>query len=237
MSAIEVIALRKTFDTVTALDGADLAIERDTIHGIIGPNGSGKTTLINCITGLLRPDGGRIVIGGADIDGWRGHRIAKHGVRRSFQHGRLVPDLTVHENVLSGLYAGGESELERERLAVEASALTGVDALRDRPAKLLVWAERQRVQLARAIAASPKILLLDEPTAGLGPTESEEISDVVRTVRERGTTVVVVSHDVRLLLALSDRVTVLDNGRVVATETPAKIRRSDAVKEAYLGSA
>lgn len=236
MTAIELSRLDKRFGSIRALDSVDLLVPTGSLYGIIGPNGSGKTTLINCLSGVVTPDRGSIVVYGTDVTTRRGHAIARLGLRRTFQHGRLAPDLTVYENVALGTHDASVSASARRRRILHACELTGVAQLCRRRASELVWAERQRVQLARAICAEPRVLLLDEPTAGLGTRESAEILEIVRGLHRSGVTILLVSHDVHLLLSAADRISVLDSGRVIANGDPQDIRHSATVREAYLGA-
>lgn len=236
MSAIELSSLKKSFSGVRALDSVDLVVPEGALYGIIGPNGSGKTTLINCLSGTIRPDGGTIRIIDTDVTRSRGHAIARRGVRRTFQHGRVAPDLTVYENVLVGTHNAVLSRTEREERIKWACITAGIDSILHRRAADLVWAERQRVQLARAISGMPGVLLLDEPTAGLGSRESLAVVKILRDLQQRGVTILMVSHDVQVLLAVSDRISVLDRGRVIATGDADQIRGSERVREAYLGA-
>ena len=181
---LQVSGLSKSFGAIQALDRVDLQVEKGTIHGIIGPNGSGKTTLFNCVTGLLKPDAGSILFESADITGQKPETIANRGIRRTFQAGKLVPGLTVIENVMSGVndpvgraaldvalrlpFVRSKRESEIEEQATRILALVGMEASAGRWASDLVWTERQLVQIARALIAAPKLLLLDEPASGMG---------------------------------------------------------------------
>ena len=249
---LRVSRLSKSFGAIRALDCVDVAVEAGRIHGIIGPNGSGKTTLFNCITGLLKPDAGSVELAGEDITGVRADIIARRGIRRTFQAGKTVPGLTVRENVMAGVndrVASAAAEIglrlpfirsrrESEILAMadEALALVGMSAQAERFATDLVWTERQLVQIARAMVARPRLLLLDEPASGMGGKEVAQVEEIIRSIRASGVTVVVVSHDVKMLMNLSETVTVLNFGQKIAEGVPEAVKRDQRVLEAYLGS-
>jgi branched-chain amino acid transport system ATP-binding protein len=249
---LSVSGLSKSFGAIKALNNVDVEIAAGRIHGIIGPNGSGKTTLFNCVTGLLKPNTGTVLLDGTDITNDRPEVIAQKGIRRTFQAGKLVPGMTVLENVMSGVNDGigtaaadaafrlpfvqSRRETEIRDLAGAALATVGLKESGDRWASDLVWTERQLVQIARALAGGPKLLLLDEPASGMGIREIEKIEQIIRTIRASGVTVVVVSHDVKMLMNLSDLVTVLNFGEKIAEGPPGEVRTNPRVLEAYLGA-
>ena len=247
---LEITGLTKHFGGLPALHEVGFAVERGTVTALIGPNGAGKTTLINCLTGVLQPDRGAMAFDGHALSGLPPHRIARLGIARTFQNLRLFAALSVLDNVLCGLSAqAGDSFVEafvrtpalrhRER-RLRLTALEALDTfgLADRaavPADALSYGEKKRLDLARAFVSSPTLVLLDEPVAGLNPDETERVGALIRQMRRRGATLLLVEHDMDLVMSVSDRVVVLDGGRRIAEGTPDDVRRNPLVLEAYLG--
>jgi branched-chain amino acid transport system ATP-binding protein len=252
MSALlEVDGLERTFGGVRAVDGASFAVQKGEIHGLIGPNGAGKTTVINMVSGLLVPTGGAIRLEGRAIHGLRPHVIAGLGVARTFQNIRLFADLSARDNVLVGEHLVRKASLgarllvlpaaaEEERLAKErAFALLeriGLAGRAREKARNLSYGEQRRVEIARALASEPRLLLLDEPTAGMNPVEVQAVAALIRKVAAEGHSVLLIEHNVKLVMDICDRITVLDFGKVIAEGPPAAVTRDPAVIAAYLGA-
>lgn len=224
--------IAKQFRGVRALDGVSLEARAGEVLGLIGPNGSGKTTLLNVVSGVLRPTAGTVTVAGTRADGRASHRVARLGVARTFQQIRLFRELTVAENVAVGAVARGRD------VAVVPDVLgrLGLVAVSERLAGTLAYGLQRRVEIARALAGAPLLLLLDEPAAGMNESESDELLDTIRAARDDGgCTVVIVDHDLRLIMRLCDRIHVLAEGRTISEGTPAEVRSDQGVIDAYLG--
>jgi branched-chain amino acid transport system permease protein len=233
--ALALDGVTKCFGGLVAVDGVSFTLRAGTLTSLIGPNGAGKTTLFNAICGIGRPTSGRIAIGGADVTTLRPHRIAALGVGRTFQAARLFDEMTVLENVIAGTpHLDGRRAEKRARTLLERLEL---DALAGVLAKDLAFGDRRRVELARAVASEPWLLLADEPAAGLNESERRRLDADLVALRDAGTTILLIEHDMRLVMAISERVIVLNFGRVIADGDPASVRANPAVIEAYLGAA
>jgi len=246
--AVDDLAVR--FGGVTALERVSFEVRPGSITSVIGPNGAGKTTAFNAITGYLRPTGGRITYDGAALTGLRPSAIARRGIVRTFQKTSVFPALSVEDNVLTGLHLRGTAGFlavlaGRRRLAAEERSLAeagdiiefvGLTHRRREAARGLPYGEQRLVELAVALAARPRVLLLDEPGAGMTGAEKVVVSSLIRRVREQGVTVLLVEHDMRMVMGISDTVIVLNGGRVIAEGAPAAIQAHPEVIRAYLGA-
>jgi branched-chain amino acid transport system ATP-binding protein len=228
--------LSKHFSGVLATSEVSLVVPEGSICSLIGPNGAGKSTIFNMVTGYLRPSAGTISFRGRRIDGLATSRIARAGVARAFQIARPFPEISVQENVRIGALFGRDGARDVVAVTEGALALTGLADFAQRPAGELTVGYLRRLELARAIAARPFLLLADEPCAGLNPTETEEMVDVLREVRRRGVTVLLVEHDMTAVMSVSDHVFVLDAGMLIAEGPPERIAADAKVIAAYLGT-
>ena len=250
---LDVRGLSKSFRGLKALVDYELRLPARTIHGVIGPNGAGKTTLFHVLSGFLRPTAGTIHFDGTDVTGRPAYAVARLGMARTFQNIRLFGDLPVIDNVKAGLQAHAPRSLlgtllstpafrrqEREltERARELLAVFGLDQHRDRLARHLPYGDQRRLEIARAVATGPRILLLDEPNAGMNPVETKELLGLIRRIRdEQGITIVLVAHDIPLVMNLCERIQVLNYGRIIAEGDPAAVRNHPEVIAAYLGQA
>ena len=250
---LEIQALSCRFGGLVAVDGVSLAVREGEIFGLLGPNGAGKTTLFNLISGITRPSGGRVFWKGGEITGAPSHRVAALGMARTFQNLRLFASLSCLDNVRVGLHRhsrqpklqallGTAAFRRRERAlrqeALELLASVGIAEAAERPSGDLSYGQRRRLEIARALACRPELLLLDEPAAGMNPSEKQELAGLIRQIRQRHQlTVLIIEHHVPLMMELCDRLAVLNFGRRIALGSPQLVRQDPAVIEAYLGAA
>jgi branched-chain amino acid transport system ATP-binding protein len=244
--------LNKSFGGIKAITDLDLRIARGAVHSIIGPNGAGKTSLINMLSGIYRPDTGSIALAGQELAGQPPHRFAAAGIGRTFQNLQVFFNMTALENVMTGRHlhescslfsallrtpALQRSEAASRNAARELLRLVGLGPQEDTRADALPYGALKRLEIARALAAQPSVLLLDEPAAGLNATEAREIDTLIQRLAREGTTIVLVEHNMALVMEVSDHVVVLDHGSKLAEGTPAQVSCHAGVIEAYLGSA
>ena len=240
----------RRFGGLVAVDRVSMRIEAGEIYGLIGPNGAGKTTILDLVSGLTRPSSGHIELAGENVTGLRADRLAAMGIRRTFQNLKLFNELTVLQNVMIGLHASGRAGVveaivggrrhRREERAMRAASLAVLDAVglserSNQRAAALSYGHRRRLEIARALVAEPRLLLLDEPAAGLNPSEATGLVDLIARINEQGVTILLVEHHMDVIMASCSRITVLNYGRKLAEGVPAEIRADENVIEAYLG--
>lgn len=235
MDILEVNALTMLFGSLSALKEVSLSVKSGEILGLIGPNGAGKTTLFNCITGYLSSSLGSIHFQGKEITRFPPHRICHLGICRTFQIVQVFQEMTVLENVMMGSFCHHANARKSMELAQEILELTGLAEKSDQIAGNLTLVDQKRIELSRALATQPKLLLLDEVMAGLNPTETEEAVELVRKVHRKGITLIVVEHVMEVIMNLCERIAVFDSGQLIADGPPGEIVHNDRVIEAYLG--
>lgn len=251
MNLLELHEVSKIFGGLIALSEVSFSVEEGSVVGLIGPNGAGKTTVFNCITGNYRPEHGHILFAGEDVTGLRPHRLVERGIARTFQSIRLFGRLPVLENVLSGrhcrlragllasmLHTPSQRREEREAVArcMQELAFVGLADHHAEAASSLSYGNQRLLEIARALASDPRLLILDEPAGGMNDQETVALIDLIGAIRDRGITVLLIEHDMRLVMRICEKLVVLENGTLIAQGAPDEVRSNPAVIEAYLGA-
>jgi branched-chain amino acid transport system ATP-binding protein len=235
MEILQVKNLTMRFGNLTAVDDVSLSVRRGEIIGLIGPNGAGKTTFFNCLTGYLNPRSGSVRFANHDITGLRPNRICKAGLARTFQIVQVFKEMTTWENVIVGAFCRTADAAQAYDQTLEILRFTGLYEKRDFPVGNLTIADQKRLEISKALATRPSLLMLDEAMAGLNATETNEAIELIKKIRDRGITLMIVEHVMEVIMSISERVVVFDSGKKIAEDSPDKIVKDPRVIEAYLG--
>ena len=238
---LEVKNVSRNFKGLQALSNVSFTIEEGSIFGVIGPNGAGKSTLFNCITNYFPPSSGQVFFEGLEITGIKPHKITELGITRTFQHTQVFPTLTVYDNIITGQYVIKKKDRHRSKEMLDADVdrimeLVGVSQFKETIASNLSMGDQTRLAIGIALATEAKLLLLDEPAAGMNPEETKQLMNLLRKVREQGVTIVLIEHDMKAVMGICERIVVLEYGQKIAEGTPDEIRQNPQVIKAYLGS-
>jgi branched-chain amino acid transport system ATP-binding protein len=237
MSLLEVHGVSRFFGGLAAVDDVSFEVNKGQIVGLIGPNGAGKTTLFNVVNGFYPPSRGEIRFRGENISGLKPHQVCKRGMARTFQVVKPLQRMSVHDNVIASAFLRAKDRKQAEEIATDTLKFTGLFDDRDMISKGLPLGKRKRLEIARALATQPEMLLLDESFAGLNSSELDESIGIIRKIKERGITIMIIEHHMKVIMSISDHIVVLSYGEMLAEGTPVEIGRNPQVIEAYLGEA
>jgi len=235
MALLEIKGVSRFFGGLAALTDISFMVAKGEILGLIGPNGAGKTTLFNVVNGFYRPSKGEVLLNGKNISGYKPHRICRLGLARTFQVVKPLQRMSVLDNVIASAFLRAKTKTDAEKIAAEVLEFTALQDDRDVISKGLPLGKRKRLEIARALATQPEMLLLDESFAGLNPSELNESIEIIRKIRAKGITIMIIEHHMKVIMSISDRIVVLNYGEKIAEGTPGTISHNQLVIEAYLG--